>query len=242
MQDGIEQQQENNTMQRIVHAILIGCMLSVLVACADMSTNQGQGTALGTGVGAGVGAILGQAIGRNTEGTLVGAGIGAALGGAAGNRIGWYMDRQEQELRAAVAASEAASIRRSQDVLIATLRGETYFDHNSALLKSGGYNEISRVAAVLQRYPQTRIRVAGHTDTSGPESYNQQLSIQRAEAVRDAMIQQGVDPGRIVPVGFGESQPISSDFAMNRRVEITIIPVEQANATFSSRTGQVSAR
>jgi outer membrane protein OmpA-like peptidoglycan-associated protein len=79
--------------------------------------------------------------------------------------------------------------------------------------------------SVLRKYNQTQIEVAGHTDTTGSEEYNQQLSVRRADAVKNALIQQGINPARIVAIGYGESQPISSDNAMNRRVEIVIIPV-----------------
>jgi outer membrane protein OmpA-like peptidoglycan-associated protein len=179
----------------------------------------------GTLIGAAGGAILGQVIGRDTEATLLGAGIGAAVGGLAGHQVGRYMDRQEQELRSALAASEAASIQRTQDVLTATFKSEVMFDFDSATLKPGAYNEMARVADVLNRYPQTTIRVEGHTDATGSEAYNQELSERRAQAVESALVQLGVAPARIYTIGFGEAQPISSVNAVNRRVNIVIIPV-----------------
>ncbi len=207
-------------------------VLSLLVfmsffSCATLQNNQQQGTAVGAGVGAGVGAILGQAIGRDTESTLIGAGIGAALGGIAGNQIGRYMDLQEQELRNAVAASEAASIRREQDILRATFKGEAYFDTDSSNLKPGAYAELQRISDVLNKYPQTTIEIGGHTDTRGTEQYNQMLSSRRAESVKNALIQNGVSPARMVAIGYGESRPISSSHAVNRRVEIIIAPIRQ---------------
>lgn len=215
-------------MNKLNYTIGVCILWAGLVGCADTTTNMGQGTAIGTGVGAGVGALLGQAIGRNTEGTLIGAGVGAALGGIAGNRLGWYMDNQERELRSLMAASESANIKRSQDIITTTFKGETFFDHNSSVLKAGAHREISRVVSVLSRYPDTRIRVTGHADASGTEVYNQQLSLQRAEAVKYAMINEGVSPGRIFTIGVGESQPVSSLYAVNRRVEIAIIPVGES--------------
>lgn len=209
----------------ITNSILAAVLTLSLSSCASLNTNQKQGTAIGAGVGAGVGAALGQVIGRDHQSTLWGAGIGAAVGGLAGNQIGNYMDHQERELRNVMAASEASSIRRSQDVLVATFKGETYFAHNSTVLKPGGYQEITRIASVLTKYPQTRIQVAGHTDQRGSEQYNQQLSLKRAEAVKNALVQQGVHPSRINTRGFGESFPISSNYAQNRRVEVTIIPM-----------------
>ena len=99
------------------------------------------------------------------------------------------------------------------------------FDFDSATLKPGGQAEVARVATVLNKYPQTMLRVEGHTDTKGSEDYNQQLSERRAVSVKNALIQQGVDERRISTVGFGESQPISSSDAANRRVNIVIMPI-----------------
>ncbi len=214
-------------MKKNIIAVL-GILITVsFISCASLQTNQEQGTAVGVGVGAGVGAILGQAIGGDTQGTLVGAGIGAALGGLAGNQIGRYMDLQEQDLKNAIAASDAASVRREQDILRATFKGEAFFDYDSTQLKPGGYAELQRVAEVLNRYPQTTIEIGGHTDTRGSEEYNQTLSLKRADAVRQALMQNGVRPERMQTIGYGESRPISSDHATNRRVEIIIVPVRQ---------------
>jgi outer membrane protein OmpA-like peptidoglycan-associated protein len=195
-----------------------------LSSCASLDTKEKQGTAVGAGVGAAVGAGLGQAIGGNTQATLIGAAIGTAVGALAGNRVGAYMDKQEQDLRNALAYSEAAAIQREQDVLTATFKGDVFFDFDSATLKAGAYDEIDRTARVLNNYPATRIRVEGHTDQSGAEDYNMQLSQRRAEAVKNALVAKNVDPARLETVGFGESKPISSDPAQNRRVTLVIIP------------------
>ena len=101
------------------------------------------------------------------------------------------------------------------------------FDFDSAALKPGAYSEMDRVAGILRDYPQTRIRVEGYTDQSGSEAYNQKLSERRAETVKNALIQRGVAARRIDAIGFGETMPISSDPAMNRRVELRIIPIER---------------
>lgn len=210
-------------MKRTI-AIIASLALAIsLLSCAG-PTQQQRGAKTGALIGAAGGAILGQVIGGNTESTLLGAAIGTAVGGVSGYQIGAYMDKQEQELRAAMAASEAASIERTQNVLTATFRSEFLFDFDSSTLKPGAYTEIARVANVLNKYPQTTIRVEGHTDSKGSEAYNQTLSEKRSLAVKIALTQRGVDPTRIQTVGFGESQPISSNDAMNRRVVIVIIP------------------
>ena len=210
-------------MKKII-AIIAGMVLAIsLFSCAG-PTQKERGAKTGALIGAAGGAILGQVIGGNTESTLLGAAIGTAVGGVSGHQIGAYMDRQEQELRTAMAASKAASIQRTQNVLMATFHSEFLFDFDSSTLKPGAYAEIARVANVLNRYPQTTIRVEGHTDSKASEAYNQVLSEKRSLAVKSALTQRGVDPTRIQTVGFGESQPISSNDAVNRRVVIVIIP------------------
>ena len=205
-------------------AIIASLALAIsLFSCAG-PTQKEKGAKTGGLIGAGGGAILGQVIGGDTESTLLGAAIETDVGDIAGHQIGAYMDRQEQELRSAMAASEADSIQRTRNVLTATFHSEFLFDFDSSTLKPGAYAEIARVANVLNRYPQTTIRVEGHTDSKGSEAYNQTLSEKRSLAVKSALTQRGVDPTRIQTVGFGKSQPIPSNDAMNRGIVIVIIP------------------
>ena len=213
-------------MKRTIRIMVIPILAVSIFSCAG-TTSKEKGVKTGILLGAASGAILGQVIGGDTEGTLIGLGIGALVGGLSGHQIGAYMDRQERELRDAMAASDAVSIKRTQDVLAATFKGDVLFDFDSSTLKPGAYTEIGRVANILNKYPQTTIRVEGHTDSTGPEMYNHALSQRRAQAVKNTLTQSGVNPGRILTVGFGESQPISSSDAMNRRVSIVIIPVTQ---------------
>jgi outer membrane protein OmpA-like peptidoglycan-associated protein len=208
--------------------LIIVCFMGTL-SCASWegSSKQTKGTVIGTGAGAAVGAGLGAALGGSTEATLAGAGIGALVGGIAGNRLGAYMDEQDQKLQAIAAQSDAMSYQRSQNVLTATFKSDLMFDVNSATIKPGAYADLDRVATVLRDYPETRIQVAGHTDKTGSETYNQDLSVRRAQAVKSALVQRGVADFRIDTIGFGEAMPISSEDAMNRRVEIRITPVQQ---------------
>lgn len=201
-------------------------VLLFTVSCAG-PTNTNRHTKHGVLIGAGTGAVLGQAIGKNTEGTLIGAAAGSIVGGLIGNRVGAYMDRQEAELRDAVAASEAANVQRVNDALIATFKSDVMFDFNSAALKTGAHGEVARVARVLSKYPHTTIRVEGHTDSTGSEDYNLKLSEKRALAVKNALIQHAIETDRIQSIGYGETMPISSSAAQNRRVSIVIIPAAQ---------------
>lgn len=220
---------------------IVACMvlMTSLFSCAG-ATKQQQAAGTGALIGSGVGAILGAAIGGDAGSTIAGAGIGAMAGAITGDRIGAYMDRQEQELRQALAASEARSasqveqvraasqaavVQRTDEVLTATFRSEVLFDFDSDRLKPGAEREMDRVADVLNRYPQTRIRVEGHTDATGSEQYNRDLSHRRARAVKDALVSRGVAFERIEAVGYGESEPVGSENAMNRRVVIVIQPM-----------------
>lgn len=212
--------------------IALGLIAALAVtSCAAPRNRTEQGALVGTGVGAATGAVLGQAIGRNTQSTLIGAAAGALVGGVAGGMIGSYMDRQEQEMRQALAATEAANIQRTQDVLAVTFKSDVLFDFDSSTLKPGAYSELDRVAQVLNRYPETHITVEGHTDAIGSLQYNQQLSERRALNVKEALVSRGVHPARISTIGYGETRPIASNDSeagrqLNRRVTILITPVQ----------------
>jgi outer membrane protein OmpA-like peptidoglycan-associated protein len=187
---------------------------------------------IGTGAGAATGAALGQAIGRDTASTLIGAGIGAAVGGLSGGLIGNYMDKQEAALRQEFSAVEGASIQRDLDTLAVNFKSDLLFDVNSSSVKGGAFDELARVARVVNQYPQTTLLVAGHTDSTGKADYNQKLSERRAEEVKTALVGQGVAASRITTIGYGAAKPIADNHtesgrAMNRRVNIYIKPNQQ---------------
>lgn len=110
--------------------------------------------------------------------------------------------------------------------LFRSLRVNFEFDRSELLPTSGP--TLDAVAAVLERHPEVHIEVGGHTDSVGPDDYNERLSTRRADAVRRALIERGVSPERIRARGHGESQPVLSDRtptgrAMNRRVEFVLL-------------------
>ena len=212
---------------------IAGLALTVLLSggCANMN-HMGKGATYGTAGGAAAGALLGQAIGGNTKATLLGMAAGALIGGVAGTGVGYMMDRQEQDMRNALAQSEAIAVQREGNVLALTFRSDFTFAVNSSAIRPGLNNELARVAQVLNAYPQTTLTVAGHTDSTGSEEYNQNLSQKRAESVKNALVQRGVAAYRINAVGYGESQPVGdneTEFGrqQNRRVEVRINPVNQ---------------
>ena len=214
-------------MKRLLIPILILSMCAV--GCATPQNKKEKGTRIGVLAGAAAGALLGQAIGGDTAGTLIGAGVGALAGGMIGRKVGSNMDKQEAAMREQLASVEAANIQRNADMLAVTFKADALFDVDSAALKAGAFDEIQRVATVLNQYPQTNIIVAGHTDSTGTEAHNKALSERRAMSVKNALVGQGVSPTRITTVGFGQSTPIADNTTeagrqLNRRVIVTIKP------------------
>lgn len=210
--------------------LMIFMALILLSSCSTLDSKTGKGAIIGTTLGAVAGAAAGQAIEGDTEGTLIGAAAGALIGGLTGTGVGYYMDKQEQALREALAQSEMASIKREGNIIALTLKGDVLFDYDSTAIKPGLYNEIERIATVMVNYPETRINIEGHTDSSGSEKYNMDLSKRRAEGVKNLLLQRGVTGSRLNVIPYGETQPRATNSTesgrqLNRRVEIKIIPV-----------------
>lgn len=210
-----------------------GLMLTLLLGsgCAATQTNTGRGAAYGTAGGAAAGALLGQIIGGDTKATLIGTAAGAIIGGLAGTGVGSMMDRQENDMRQVLANSEAVAVQREGNALALTFKSDFTFGVNSDAVRPGLYPELDRIAQVLSGYPQTTILIAGHTDSSGSETYNQKLSERRANSVKNALVQRGISAARITAIGYGESSPIAdnnteSGRQQNRRVEVRINPVQ----------------
>ncbi|MBN2619737.1 OmpA family protein [candidate division WOR-3 bacterium] len=107
-----------------------------------------------------------------------------------------------------------------------------YFDFNSAVIKPESYPVLDDAAKVLTAKPKMRVEIGGHTDSVGSDSYNQKLSYQRANAVRDYLIRyHNITPDRLIAVGYGETQPIADNRTtagrdLNRRIEFKILSWE----------------
>ncbi len=202
-------------------------LIVALSGCATDDPNRRAKT--GAAVGAIAGAVLGHQI-DGDKGRFVGAAVGAMTGGAVGN----YMDKQQRELEAQLAEeqrnNEIELERLKNNVLKVNLNSEVSFDFNKADIKPGFYGTLNKLASVVAKYDNTVIHIVGHTDSSGSDSYNQQLSERRALSVKDYLAANGVSVSRIRTEGRGESEPRATNAtpegrAMNRRVEIYLKPV-----------------
>jgi outer membrane protein OmpA-like peptidoglycan-associated protein len=187
-----------------------------------------KGGAIGAGAGAVTGAVLGRVIGGKS-GTAAGAIIGAAVGGSGGAIIGRRMDKQAEELQRDM---QNAKVERVGEGIKITFDSGILFDTNKSELRPASRSEIEKMAATLQKYPDTNILVEGHTDASGSDAINQPLSERRAQAVANYTTSRGVDASRIQTRGYGSSQPIADNTTeagkqANRRVEIAIYANEK---------------
>ncbi|WP_260482780.1 OmpA family protein [Sphingomicrobium flavum] len=207
-------------------ATLGACTTDGVTGERRISTEAGIGAAVGTVLGYLAGDIIGGKNDRTAK--IIGAGVGAVAGGA----VGSYMDKQEQEMRRQTAGTGVEVIRDGDDLLLRMPSGIT-FDTNQAVVKPQFQDTLNQVAQTMVNYPSTYIDVMGHTDSTGSDSYNQQLSQRRAQAVANYLAQRGVQPQRMATVGYGESQLLynpdntEAEREANRRVEIKVVPVTQ---------------
>ena len=182
----------------------------------------------GAGIGAAVGAVAGLLTkGDKLENALIGAGVGALAGGG----VGYYMDVQEAKLRQKLEGT-GVSVTRVGDNITLNMPSSITFALNSSDLNAQFYSALEGVSMVLKEYDKTVIEVAGHTDSSGSDQYNQALSERRAQAVAGYLSSHGVKTARLIAIGAGEGHPVASNDSeqgrsANRRVELTIVPVTQ---------------
>ena len=215
-------------------AAFAGLSSLALAACVtDPETGQQRisKSAIGGLGGALGGYLLGDIVGGRRDRTekIVGAGIGAVAGAG----IGYYLDQQERELRQKTAGT-GVDVVRDGDSLLLNMPSQVTFDVDSSAVKPEFRNTLNDVAATLVQYESTYIDVYGHTDSTGSDAYNQTLSERRAQSVSSYLSTRGVQSARLASRGFGESQPVASNTtedgrAQNRRVEIRIVPVTQAD-------------
>ena len=180
------------------------------------------------------GAVVGGVAGAAT-GAAVGGGKGAVIGGvvgtAAGAIIGDYMDKQKEELEKV----PGADVEKVGDELVVTFQSPILFDTDSSVLKPEARKLLDEVGDVLMNYPDTDVLIKGHTDDTGSEEHNQQLSDRRAGSVRNYLVTRGVTSERLKSLGFGESMPVASNGSasgrtQNRRVELQIAANEELRA------------
>lgn len=224
----------------LVSSLAAMSLVTVSGCVTDPNTGEQKisRTAIGGVGGAVLGGLLGGVIGGKT-GRIIGAGVGGVAGGV----VGYKMDQQIKELKEQTAGSgvDVTEVDGGNAILVNLPDGVT-FDVNSYVIKPAFRDTLDTVANSLQTYPDSLIDVYGHTDSTGSDSYNQTLSERRAQAVANYLGSRGVSNARIRWQGFGETAPIADNTteqgrALNRRVEIKIIPITQEDVA-AARSGQ----
>jgi outer membrane protein OmpA-like peptidoglycan-associated protein len=216
-------------------ATVVGLVLSLATGCATHKsdpaprttpdpaprTTSRDKTLKGAGIGAAAGAATAVIAGKREADQIL---IGAAIGGAVGAGVGAYMDAQEERL----ARIPGTTVERvEKDTLLVRFDSDILFDTGSTTLGPAALGTVHEVADVLADYSKTAVVVQGHTDSTGPADYNQDLSERRAETVGGALVARGVAPQRLVATGYGESLPVASNGSergrrLNRRVAILL--------------------
>ncbi len=187
-------------------------LLTLLAGCATAGRDTAIGAGVGGAAGAGVGALLG-----GKKGALIGLGVGALAGGS----VGLYLDKQRKELE------RVAEVKKTENGLLVQMKNDILFDTGSDALKAEGIVELNKMADILAKYSDDRVKIQGHTDAVGDTKSNQSLSERRAKAVKTVLLSRGVQDKQIEVYGLGESKPVADNAspagrAKNRRVELHI--------------------
>lgn len=202
-----------------------GCQSLDAYTQESKTSSTAKGAMIGAAAGAVAGLISGDDAVERRQRAMILAGVGALAGGAVGN----YMDRQEAKLRAELQGS-GVSVTRIGDNITLNMPGNVTFATDSSDLSPAFFDVLNSVSKVMKEYNKTVVEVAGHTDSTGSDSYNQSLSERRAGAVAQYLRSQNIGSERLLTVGMGEARPVADNGTAdgrqaNRRVEITMVPL-----------------
>jgi len=206
-------------------AVLTGCQTLDPYTRESETSNATKGAIIGAVSGAVVGLISGDDAVERRRRALILAGVGALAGGA----VGYYMDRQEAKLRAELEGTGVSVYRNGNNITL-NMPGNVTFASDSADLSPAFFDVLTSVSKVMGEFDKTVVEVAGHTDSSGSEAYNQNLSERRAASVAHYLRTQEVNDQRLITLGMGELRPVADNATAsgrqaNRRVEITMVPI-----------------
>lgn len=205
---------------------LVAIAVGAVSGCAEMTETQRT-----TGTGAAIGAAAGAVVGGLTGGGGKGVATGAVIGGALGAGGGYLWSQRMQEQKASMEqATQGSGVRVSQTAdnqLKLDIPSDISFDSGRSDIKPNLSPILDRFAITLNQNPVTTVKIIGHTDSTGSDSVNEPLSVNRAIATRDYLARHGVASNRISVDGRGSREPVADNNtatgrAMNRRVEIFV--------------------
>lgn len=215
--------------------VTIALMGLIASGCKSMNKTQ-KGAVIGAAGGGAIGAVIGKAAGN----TAMGAIIGAAVGGATGAVIGHKMDKQAEEMKKVLGDAE---VRRVGEGIVIDFKEKVLFGFDRSDLGANASTNLDKLINVLNKYPDTDIKILGHTDNKGTDAYNQGLSERRAASVSSYLKDHGISSSRVSTKGMGENDPIASNDteegrSQNRRVEFVITANEKMKADAKKEAGQ----
>ncbi len=207
----------------VISFAILFFFMSIFSGCSSSRTMRGG--AIGSAAGGAIGGI----IGSKSDDTAKGAILGAMIGGTAGALIGNYMDKQAAELSDEL---KNAEVERVGEGIKITFDSGILFDFDSDNLRTASKDNLRELAGTLAEYKDTNILIEGHTDSIGDDTYNEELSVERAESVSSYLRTIGIKRNRLITKGYGESQPVADNDTSegrqkNRRVEVAIYANEE---------------
>jgi outer membrane protein OmpA-like peptidoglycan-associated protein len=224
-----------NLLMKHLKNLLFAVPLFAFIIVGCNATRTQKGAAIGGAAGAVGGNIIGRAAGNSTLGTI----IGAVVGGGAGAIIGRDMDKQAEQIKNDI---PGAKVERVDEGIKVEFNEKILFAFSKSDLGDSAKDNLNKLVAILNKYPNTNIEIQGHTDSRGTDEYNMGLSLRRANAVRGYLASQGIAGTRMTTRGFGESAPAYSNatpegMAQNRRVEFLITANDQMKADAKKAAG-----
>jgi len=224
-----------NLLMKHLKNLLFAVPLFAFIMVGCNATRTQKGAAIGGAAGAVGGNIIGRAAGNSTLGTI----IGAVVGGGAGAIIGRDMDKQAEQIKNDI---PGAKVERVDEGIKVEFNEKILFAFSKSDLGDSAKDNLNKLVAILNKYPNTNIEIQGHTDSRGTDEYNMALSLRRANAVRDYLAAQGIAGTRMTTRGFGESAPAYSNdtpegMAQNRRVEFLITANDKMKADAKKEAG-----
>lgn len=219
----------NHTSHKSFRLLVLFMMVLMISSCAAL---QGDGpsterstardkTKKGALIGAATGAVLGAVIGEGEADEIL---ASAVIGAGIGAGVGAYMDKQEEK----VARIPGTTVERlDEETLLVHFDSDVLFELNKSDLDTTARDALTQAAEVIKEFNKTAVVIQGHTDSTGSAEYNQGLSEQRADSVRNFLARAGVADGRMASIGYGEDHPVADNEtkagrALNRRVDMLL--------------------
>jgi outer membrane protein OmpA-like peptidoglycan-associated protein len=202
--------------------------------CASMD-ETGRDTAKGAAIGAAAGAVLGAAVRHNDRGrgAATGAAIGAVAGAIGGNIWSKKMQEQKRAMEEAARGTGVGVVQTENNELKLDIPADASFDVGRAQIKPTMAPVLDRFAGTLREHQVTKVRIVGHTDSTGSDAINDPLSVERATSARSYLVARGVDSSRVAVDGRGSREPVADNTSAqgrekNRRIEVFVAEAQPA--------------